>query len=165
MKRLTLIRHAKSDWSDATLNDFDRPLNNRGKKAAPLMGSRLAGRSDCPEQIISSPAKRARKTAQLIARELGMEKDDIIYCEEIFEARSKTLIKLLGDLKEPEHLALVGHNPGLTDLGQWLCAQAPDWLPTCGMLTLDLDIDEWSEVDRECATLVDYDYPKKAVFD
>lgn len=163
MKRLTLIRHAKSDWSDASLNDFERPLNNRGKKAAPQMGARLARRGDPPELIISSPARRARKTAVLIARELDMDKATIVFQEEIFEARSKTLVKLLRSCKKCASLALVGHNPGLTDLGQWLCPDAPDWLPTCGVLTLDLAIDDWNDVKKGCAVLVDYDYPKKAV--
>ncbi len=162
MKHLTLIRHAKSDWSDAALNDFDRPLNKRGKKAAPLMGSRIAAAKEVPQLLVSSPAKRARKTAQLIARELGIDQDDIRFYEEIFAAKDKHLIKLIRGFSADQHIALIGHNPGLTDLGQWLCAEAPDWLPTCAVLTLKLDIHKWSELDRGCAEIISYDYPKKA---
>ena len=162
MKHLTLIRHAKSDWSDAALNDFDRPLNKRGKKAAPLMGSRIAAAKEVPQLLVSSPAKRARKTAQLIARELAIDQEGIRYHEEIFAAKDTQLVKLIRGFSADLHIALIGHNPGLTDLGQWLCAEAPDWLPTCAVLTLKLDIHKWSELDRGCAEIISYDYPKKA---
>ncbi len=163
MKLLTLIRHAKSDWNDASLSDFDRPLNTRGKKAAPMMGGRIAERGEIPELLISSPAKRARKTAGMIARALDISKDDIIYQPEIFEAREKTLIQMIRDFPKAGHIALVGHNPGLSDLAAWLCPAAPDWLPTCAVLTLELDVADWKKIKPECGTIQVYDYPKKQV--
>jgi len=162
MKFLTLIRHAKSDWSDATLNDFDRPLSSRGKKAAPKMGQRIATNGIIPDLVISSPAKRARKTAQLIAREINIKKDAIVYEKDIFEARRKTLADMISRAPDVKHIALVGHNPGLSDLAQWLCPQATDWLPTCAVLTLELDIKNWKKIAAGCAGILHYDYPKKA---
>jgi len=161
MRRLTLIRHAKSDWSDPDLNDFDRPLNERGKKAAPLMGKRLASRSHVPDLLVSSPAKRARKTAQLIAKELGLAKTDIRFDEVIYEAPVDNLLEVLKALPDDCHPALIGHNPGLSDLGSWLCQDAPSWLKTCAVLTLELEADSWQGLTRHCATLLEYDYPKK----
>jgi len=162
MKYLTLIRHAKSDWSKGSLPDFDRPLNSRGKKAAPLMGRRLAERGTIPELLISSPAKRARKTASLIARELGIPKHEIVYQPEIYAAEEETLVKLIGNLEEDyEHVALVGHNPGISTLAEWLCPDSPGWMPTCAVLTLDLDCGSWTEVSRDCGRIRYYDYPKK----
>ncbi len=162
MKYLTLIRHAKSDWSDPQLTDFDRPLNARGKKAAPLMGRRICERGIRPELLLSSPAKRARKTAQLIARELGIDKDAVGYEQSIFEARRQTLSDLLAAVRKADHVALIGHNPGLSDLAVWLCPEAPEWLPTCGVLQLELDIKSWKKLHKGGAKILYYDYPKKA---
>lgn len=162
MKRLTLIRHAKSDWSDATLSDFDRPLNSRGKKAAPKMGQRMAVAEVFPDLLISSPAKRARKTAHLIAYEIGCKKEAIIYQPEIFEAKLKTLIKLIAELPEVDHVALIGHNPGLTDLAGWLNSEAPNWLPTCAVICFELGVDSWGEINQGCGTILLYDFPKKS---
>ena len=163
MKYLTLIRHAKSDWGRNDLADFDRPLNPRGKKTAPLMGRRLAERGTIPELLISSPAKRARKTARLIARELGIPKHTIVYQPEIYAAGEETLVEIIGSL--PEHCnyaALIGHNPGISELAAWLCPNPPGWMPTCAILTLELDSGSWKEVSRGCGHILHYDYPKKS---
>lgn len=163
MKHLTLIRHAKSDWRDTDLSDFDRPLNERGKKAAKKMGKRIALRGDIPDILISSPAKRARKTTLLIAKELEIPKAEIICQAEIFEAKTKTLISLLSKLPEHDHVALIGHNPGLTELAEWLCSDSPSWLPTCAVLTIAVDIDSWGEIKKGYGNILNYDFPKKAV--
>lgn len=163
MKYLTLIRHAKSDWGDPSLPDFARPLSSRGKKAAPKMGKRMAERGDIPDLLISSPANRAKKTARLIAKELKIPKDNIECIPKIFEAKYKTLIKLISDLSEYEHVALVGHNPGISDLAEWLCPNTPGWLPTCAILTLKLDITSWKKIKKGSGHIVHYDYPKKTV--
>lgn len=162
MKRLTLIRHAKSDWTDVTLSDFDRPLNGRGKKAAPKMGKRMAKRGDIPDLLLSSPAKRAAKTARLIAQELEISKDEIVYQSEIFAAKMKTLITLICELPEHKHIALIGHNPGLSELAEWLCPDAPGWLPTCAILTIDLDSGSWKKIKKGCGHILHYDFPKKS---
>ena len=162
MKCLTLIRHAKSDWNRNNLADFDRPLNQRGKKAAPKMGRRLAERGIIPELLISSPAKRARKTARLIARELGIAKQDIIYHPDIYAAGERTLVEIVSSLPGYcNHAALIGHNPGISELASWLCSGSPGWMPTCAILTLELAVDSWQEIYRGCGCLLSYDYPKK----
>lgn len=162
MKRLTLIRHAKSDWKSASLSDFDRPLNPRGKKAASLMGRRLVERGTIPELLISSPARRARKTAKLMARELGISKHAIVYRFEIYEAGEETLITLIGDLEDRyEHVALVGHNPGISALAAWLCPDSSGWMPTCAVLTLELSCN-WEDITRGYGCILHYDYPKKS---
>ncbi len=162
MKSLTLIRHGKSDWQSAADSDFDRPLNGRGKKAAVTMGERLAAAGHIPDQLVSSPAKRARKTARLIATALDYPEPQIIFCDEIYEATLETLIDLLNNLdNEADSVILVGHNPGFSELGQWLTGDAPAWLPTCGLLKLELPIDSWSQSAENCAEILVYDYPKK----
>ncbi len=162
MKKLTLIRHAKSDWHSEAATDFDRPLNNRGQKAAPLMGQRLADRGCTPDLIISSPAKRARQTAEKIAEQIDYPETDIEYREAIYEASLRTLVQLVLNLDEKlDDVILVGHNPGFSELGQWLNLEANDWLPTCGLLELELAVDDWTQISEECADLLLYDYPKK----
>ncbi len=161
MEKLTLIRHAKSDWSSAAASDFDRPLNSRGNKAAPVMAARIRGRDQIPDLLVSSPAQRAVETVELLAHELDLPQDQIICQRGIYEASLETLIEIVRHLPEAEHVALVGHNPGLTQLGQWLCPQAPEWLPTCAVLELELAVGDWLSVSPSCATLLYYDYPKK----
>ncbi len=162
MRLLTLIRHAKSDWSDAALSDFERPLNSRGKKNAPLMGQRMVQNGTIPDLLISSSAKRARKTASLIAREIGIAKAEIRLEEQLFDAKERTLQAFIKGLPEKQHIGLIGHNPGLSELATWLCKDAPEWLPTCAVLTLELNIDSWDELKKGCGQVKNYDYPKKA---
>ena len=163
MKKLTLIRHGKSDWHSAAETDFDRPLNGRGKRAAVTMGERLAAANNRPDLLVSSPAKRARKTARLIAAELDYPDEQIIFCEEIYEAALETLIELMYSLDdEIDQVVMVGHNPGFSELGQWLTSAAPDWLPTCGLLELELPIDSWADTEENCAKRLSYDYPKRS---
>jgi phosphohistidine phosphatase len=161
MKILTLIRHAKSDWSDPDIADFDRPLNNRGKKAASLMAQRLLQTGEIPEIMITSAAKRARKTAKLMAHELQLETEKIIKKKEIYAVHRAELIECIKNCSTSHHIALVAHNPELSELGQWLCTASPEWLPTCAILTLELKIDRWNQLKSGCATIRNYDYPKK----
>jgi len=112
MKQLTLIRHAKSSWSDPSLGDFDRPLNARGLEDAPRMGAYLKA-NGCPpvDQIVSSPALRARTTAKLIAEKLGMTNELIVLEPCIYEATLHRLFKLIGALDDAHpHVMLFGHN-------------------------------------------------------
>ncbi len=163
MKILILLRHAKSDWHSAAQTDFERPLNARGEKAAPLMGQRLIKRGCSPERLISSPAKRAMQTAKKVAKEIDYPERQIEYREEIYEASRKCLLRLVQELHDRDgSVLLVGHNPGFSQLGEWLCPEAPDWLPTCGLLEFELPIDDWAQVTEGCAQLQYFDYPKKA---
>lgn len=160
MKHLTLIRHAKSDWYTGE-TDFDRPLNARGRKAAPLLGGRLAIRGACPELVLCSPALRARQTAEQILSAIGYPLEQVVFHPEIYEASLNTLIGLLeGVGNEVNDLLMIGHNPGFSLLGQWLNRRAPEWLPTCGVLSLELDLDSWRDCYEDCAVDLSFDYPK-----
>lgn len=161
MKKLTLIRHAKSDWGSGAASDFERPLNRRGNKAAPLMAGRILERGSAPDLLVSSPAQRAVETVELLAQGLELAQEQVVLRREIYEASLATLIEIVRHLPEPDHIALIGHNPGLSELGLWLCPQAPEWLPTCAVLELELAADDWAAVSPGCASLAYYDYPKK----
>ncbi|MFO7812729.1 MAG: histidine phosphatase family protein [Pelovirga sp.] len=161
MKNLSLIRHAKSDWSSGAASDFDRPLNHRGNKAAPMMAERILKRGSIPDLLVSSPARRAFETVELLAHELDAPQEQIVFHRDIYDASLSMLVETVRQLPALEHIALIGHNPGLSELGLWLCPQAPEWLPTCAVLELELAVNDWSAVSPGCATLLYYDYPKK----
>ncbi|MCK4691342.1 MAG: histidine phosphatase family protein [Desulfuromonadales bacterium] len=164
MKRLTLIRHAKSDWNSTATTDLERPLNSRGEKAAPLMGQRLATCGWKADRLISSPAERALKTANLIARQLNYPEKKIATDQKIYAAGLHSLIDVIHTLDNAdEHIVLFGHNPGFSELGQWLNPAAPDQLPTCAVLTFELPVKGWGEITGGCATILNYDFPKLSV--
>lgn len=164
MKRLYLIRHAKSSWKDQDLTDIERPLNTRGKRDAPCMGKRLKDLKVHPDLIVSSPAKRALKTAKVIAREIGYPKKRIETDESIYLAGVSTLLLVIQNIEDSyQQVILFGHNPGFTELAEYLTDQQFDNIPTCGIVCMDFDIESWKEVAEGKGILVSFDYPKKYV--
>lgn len=164
MKRLYLIRHAKSSWEDSDLSDIERPLNTRGKRDAPFMGKHLKEMKVSPDLIVSSPAKRALKTAKIIAKEIGFPKKDIETDESIYLASVSTLLHVIQNIEGSyQQVMLFGHNPGFTELAEYLTNQQFDNIPTCGIVCMDFDIKSWKEVGEGKGMLVSFDYPKKYV--
>ncbi len=162
MRRLYIIRHAKSSWSEPGLRDFDRPLNSRGKLDAPFMGKRLAAMAIRPNLIFSSPAKRARKTAQCIAEAVNYPAKDIIFFEAIYEAGVADLLRILAQaMDEAGTLFLVGHNFAITDLAEELTGQSLGNIPTCGVVGIEFPTQSWAEVLPGTGKLLFFDYPKK----
>jgi phosphohistidine phosphatase len=162
MKKLFIVRHAKSSWSDPNLDDFDRPLNKRGKKAGKEMGRRLAERNIHADALITSPAKRALATAKLIAKQISFSKKNIIKEPLFYEASNVdflTVIKKMDD--EVSTLMIFSHNPGLTALTNYLSGTDIYNIPTCGIAEIDFDINSWKEIGESKGQLVSFDYPKK----
>ena len=160
MKKLYIIRHAKSSWSDETLDDFERPLNKRGKANAPMMGERLKEKGVMPDIIISSPAKRAKTTAEIIAKKVGYK--NILFLDDIYEATSETLSKIVKRLDESYKIIfLVGHNPSLNELAYKLAGFSEN-IPTCGIVEIDFKCKKWAEIAPQKAKLVMFDYPKNS---
>ncbi len=159
---LTLVRHAKSSWSNDNLNDFDRPLNDRGLKTAPLMGRRLSDANYTVDIIISSPAVRAITTASIIANEIGFDPLQIMQDADIYEASLATLVKLITHLDDNySSVMLVGHNPGFTVLCNLLSSAKIDSMPTCSLAQIQFDVDSWSAISEHIGELMKFDYPKK----
>jgi phosphohistidine phosphatase len=160
MKRLTLIRHAKSDW-DTSQSDFDRPLNERGEAAAPYMAARLAQHYRLPDLLVSSPAARALRTAILMARGLGLPEDEIRTEASLYNASVRQLLDCIRATDDGVgHLMLVAHNPGITDLANQLTGSRIDEMVTCAVLGADLEITSWREARPGCGRVRYYDYPK-----
>lgn len=164
MKRLFLIRHAKSSWSDPDLRDFDRPLNKRGKHDAPVMGARLARHKVKPDLILASPARRAFKTAKVMASEIGCPSKKIQTDKAIYLADVPTLMNVLRKIDSAcETVFLFGHNPGLTMLANFLTNDHIDNIPTCGIFCINFEIASWREVSQGNGRVAFFDYPKKDV--
>ncbi len=163
MKRITLLRHAKSSWKDLGCADVDRPLSKRGKEDAPMMGGRLADRGFLPDLILSSPAKRAIRTAVAVARELAYPERKIKKKAAIYKAGVDELLRLVSGLgPEVEHVMLVGHNPGFTDFAAFLLSSEDIGnIPTCGVVDLEIDAVSWHGVTAGTGSLLIFDYPKK----
>lgn len=162
MRRLTLIRHAKSDWSQAGQPDWDRPLNARGLKDAPDMGRRLRERKLKPDLLFTSPAVRALSTAHLIARELGLDAGRLHQDERLYHATPNTILAVIRDLgANARHIMVVGHNPGLTEFADQMSTDRRiDHMPTCAVVTLSLDVRQWTDLDWNVGEDVDLDYPR-----
>jgi phosphohistidine phosphatase len=156
-----LVRHAKSSWRDPSLDDIERPLNKRGKRDAPFMGELLKEKVVNPDVVYSSPAKRASKTAQIIAEQIGYSKKDIVYAEEIYEASSHELVDFIKKLDNKYNSVMVfGHNPGFTMLNNFLSKKYIDNIPTCGIVALEFN-SSWKEIEKNSAKLLFFDYPKR----
>ena len=160
MKKLYIIRHAKSSWKDMTLDDFDRPLNTRGKLNAPLMGKRLKKKKVVPDIILSSPALRAKTTAKIIAKKVKYFKD-IMYKQEIYDAFPSDLHKILKKVDNKNSVVfLFGHNPELNMLAERYI-DFEENIVTCGVVEIEFDCDDWKEIGRKNAKLISFDYPKR----
>jgi len=161
MKRLLVLRHAKSEWGDSARSDFERTLNPRGERDAPRMGAWLAGQGLQPDVIVSSPAVRAARTARLVAEASGCPAELIRFEAAIYEAWPATLLELVrGFADDWWQPLLVGHNPGLHELVEQLTGRPLDKLPTCTLAVLDLEIDRWAETAAGCAALALLQTPK-----
>lgn len=161
MKKLYLIRHAKSSWADLMLDDFNRPLNKRGKESAKVMGSLFKNKSIKPDLIISSPAYRAKKTAIILAKKIGYDPKDIKFDENIYDAFGDTLKDIVRNIKDKnDSVFLLGHNPGFNFLALDL-VDFNENIVTCGIVEIDFDVNSWKDISSENASLVSYEYPKK----
>ncbi len=162
MKTLFLVRHAKSDWHDPSLQDFDRPLNERGKRDAPAMALRLLDRKETIDLFVSSPAKRARKTAAAFAEVYGQVKEDILLEPRLYLAPPSIFFSVLAGIDDShERIALFAHNPGITDLANLLTEARIDELPTCGIFAVTAATNRWAEFEKARKQFLFCDYPKK----
>ena len=145
MKQLFLLRHAKSSWDDSSLSDFERPLNRRGRKAAPFMGELTASRKIRPEIIVSSPAVRARQTAELFKEAAGLH-CPLRFEKQIYDASVADLRTIVSELEEEFASALlVGHQPGTGELIRFLTGESPE-VPTACFASISLNVDKWADV-------------------
>lgn len=162
MKDLIIARHAKSSWKFADIPDFDRPLNQRGNRDAPFMGKLLGKMNIKPEIIISSPANRAISTAQALAHELNYPLENIAAEKKMYEASEKDIMETVSGIDNKYNIALlVGHNPALTYFVERLTDESIGNMPTCGIVYINLHIDNWVEISRGIGKIKFFEFPKK----
>lgn len=162
MKSLTLVRHAKSSWSDPRLADFDRPLNARGQRDLPASARRFAATYPAPARILTSPAARALATARGFADALGLGADRMVEDRRIYGASHAHLFTVLCEQPETlDDLMLVGHSPGIADLAHALCGAPDGKFPTCAILRLRIADRRWADLGAGDGELLVFDAPKQ----
>ncbi len=167
MKTLYLLRHAKSSWGDSTLADHDRPLNSRGRRAAPLIGAFLREQGHVPDLVLCSTATRTRETLAFLLEELGVE-PAIDWDGDLYLAGPRQMLDLLGALPDTvESVLMIGHNPGTAILAEALCAEGDaagldlmrTKFPTAGLAIIHLEVDRWEETQGDCGRLLSFTRP------
>ncbi len=165
MKRLGLLRHAKSDWDDMSLRDFDRGLNKRGRKGAKLMGEHIQDSGAKFDLVVASSAERVKRTLEASELDLPVQFHETAYLGD-----PSTLIGLLKQVKgDPDAVLLAAHNPGLQELA--LALVPPDGenalfdevmqkYPTAAYAVFELDIENWADLEPGCGQLVHFARPR-----
>jgi phosphohistidine phosphatase len=161
MKTLLLVRHAKSSWDLPGASDFERTLNERGKTDAPEMASRLIRKKIGVELFISSPAKRAKKTAEIFIKQFNRDRNEIIYIPELYLAELDTFSEVISKLENTyQSVALFAHNPGLTEFANSLTNVHVDNIPTCSVFAVTIPIERWDKFALATKNFLFFDYPK-----
>lgn len=161
MKTLYLVRHAKSSWDNPQLGDFDRPLNERGKRDAPQMGNWLKQQNVRPDLILTSAANRALTTARMLQKALDIDARRLQIDEQLYLASPAEMLQVVASVDSGvDHLFLVGHNPGHTDLANLLSEARIDNLPTAAIFAVSFDIEHWSELKPRTGKFLFFQYPK-----
>ena len=162
MKTLFLIRHAKSSWDDTALPDRDRPLDDRGERNVAKMGKRLVKRNVKADLIMSSPAKRALATAEVIAKMLDYKRKDIVVNHRLYASQVDDLLDVIQELDHKlKRVMLVGHNPELTELAHYLSSEITH-MPTSAIAEFTFDTKSWSAIGKATPAHMTLDYPKKS---
>ena len=162
MKKIYFVRHAKSDWGFSELTDFERPLNNRGRRDAPFMAELLNDKGVKPDLIISSPALRAYFTARIFARTFDLPPEKLLCSENLYESSAGAYLQLINELNDKFNVVMIfGHNPALTSIVNLLGSKSIDNVPTTGIVGIEFPLDAWDKIEMNSGKTVLFDYPKK----
>jgi len=149
MKSLLIIRHAKSSRDPSGIGDYERTLEERGVRDAHAIGKYLRENSIRPDYLLSSPAVRAKQTAAIIAEEIGYSLDKIQAEKLLYEQSTSKIIAYLQNLQDCYSMVMiVGHNPSALELVNALGNQPFSQIPSCGVVCLDFQVENWTEIDH-----------------
>lgn len=161
MKTVLLIRHAKSSWEDASISDFDRKLNDRGKRDAPKMAEKLRKKGLEPDLMVSSPARRAVDTAGIFAEEFGIKYKKIVQVDALYEPHTEVFSQVIETLDDDvKTVACFSHNPAITVFVNTLTPVRIDNMPTCGIFGVTVNIKHWCDFRQATKEFLFFDYPK-----
>ena len=170
MKELIVIRHAKSDWGDASLDDHDRPLNGRGKTTAPKMAELLAGKLQQDgagvDAMITSTALRAKKTAEAFARALEFPEGDLERTHDGYLGSANEWLRIVAGVDEEcQRVLIFGHNPGFHFLVNELIDEDPviDHMPTCAVARIAIKSDTWGAIGQGDGRLIECLIPREVL--
>jgi phosphohistidine phosphatase len=161
MKTILLVRHAKSAWDDPSLPDFERKLTSRGKSDAKMMATSLLEKNIQIDLFISSPAKRAKKTAKIFMKEFGIDKKKLKLLPSLYEASVKNFYEVIENLDDKEEsIALFSHNPGITHFANSLDCTPVYEMHTCSVYATKVNTQHWKDFHLAEKEFLFYDYPK-----
>ncbi|MEQ1797824.1 MAG: histidine phosphatase family protein [Lacibacter sp.] len=161
MKTLLLVRHAKSSWEEPGQKDFDRPLNERGLKDAPMMAKRLLARKVKVDVFISSTAKRAKKTCELFMKEFDADPDTMVPQPKLYLAEPDAFIEVIRKIDEAvDHAIIFSHNNGITDFANQVTTARIDDMPTCSVFAIKFKTKSWADFEQAEKEFWFFDYPK-----
>jgi phosphohistidine phosphatase len=169
MRRLILLRHAKSDWSASGRSDYDRGLAQRGRESASKVGEYMARHALRPDLVICSPAARARNSWELVAKAFSAQ-PATTYDERVYEVGANILVEVIKATSRETHtLLVVGHNPGLGELAELLIGSGDvemrrrllEKFPTAGLAVIDFAIDDWAKLGAEIGRLDRFVVPRQ----
>jgi phosphohistidine phosphatase len=161
MKTLLLVRHAKSSWDHADLIDLERPLNERGLQDARVMASRLVKTLLVPDLLLSSPALRARRTAEIFAHAYRRKKKEVQIEPELYQAEPEAFLAVISRLAPGlETVFLFAHNPGITEFANQLTEVQVDDMPTCSYFGIRFPEGPWSSFSSGTKEFLCFDFPK-----
>ncbi|MGD1959191.1 MAG: histidine phosphatase family protein [Fulvivirga sp.] len=159
-KTLQLLRHARAMDKTSEQRDIERELNSIGLQNSTRMGINFSKKKEEFDIIITSPAMRAKTTASLIAEQIAYNTAKIHVNDEIYEASIRSLLKVVNQLKDEwDSVLIVGHNPSVTYLAEYLTRGEIGDMTTCGVVKIEFDIESWAEVSEGLGKLVSYEYP------
>lgn len=159
MKKIFLVRHAKSDWNNSEIEDIERPLNDRGYSNANQMSKSF---KTMPDLIVSSPAIRAISTALIFARNLNYDPNNLQIRKELYEASEKDYLSVIHQLDDQYNtIMLFAHNPTISTVAESLVKSLPMEMATCAIAGISFDCSKWSDIKNNQGDLFLFDYPKK----
>ena len=160
-KNIILVRHGKSDWSIPGQKDFERTLNQRGLVDAPRMGNELAKLNINPSHIVSSPAFRAKATAEFVAEQLNFDIDNIEFIHDLYEASSRNVLSVINQFDNSHSTIMIfGHNPTFTHIAEYFTKEYIGNIPTCGAVNIEFEVEDWALISGQTGRLKFFIYPK-----
>ncbi len=161
MRTVTLIRHAKSSWEDSSLQDLIRPLSSRGIENTTLLGNYIFVKKFTLDKILCSPATRAIHTAINLGDWIGYPHKNIKISKVLYYGKVGNVVKTLQQQNDKyNHICMVGHEPLLSELAEYLCGSAPEKFVTCGMLTIQFDVLLWEDINKCSGKMESFITPK-----
>ena len=162
MKKIILIRHAKSSWKEVHLSDFDRPLNKRGIRDSKFMSLELSKKIDSVDALYSSSSNRTKLTSNFFLEKIKIKSNKIFFLEDFYQAGSNYLFNSILSFDDSySSVILVGHNPGITNFANLLLGISFYNVPTCGIIVIEFEVEKWSLINKNSGKLIYKMFPKE----